>query len=160
MPSRLIFEGSYAAMATTLDDIDKQIIALLARHARATIKEIASHTGLSSPSASERLRRLEERGVIESYGIELNAESLGYAIEALVHIAPAAGTLHIVERMILETPQIVECDKVTGDDCFIARVVAHSVQELETVLSAVSTKSRTNSSIVKGKTMKRRLPPL
>lgn len=70
------------------------------------------------------------------------------------------GMLHIVERLIQDTPEIVECDKVTGDDCFIAKLFVRDMAQLDTILDRIAEKAQTNTSIVKSSPVKRRLPPL
>lgn len=143
-----------------LDDTDHKILDLLSGNARLPLKEIAAAVGLSSPSVADRLRRLEERGVLEAYTIGIRPEALGYMLQAIVRVRPMPGQLHIVERIIQETPQIVECDKVTGEDCFIARLYIRSMSELDHILDRVAERAETNTSLVKSSPVKRRLPPL
>ncbi|MHB0951063.1 MAG: Lrp/AsnC family transcriptional regulator [Allorhizobium sp.] len=143
-----------------LDEIDIRILALLADNARMSLKELAGAVGLSSPSAAERLRKLEERGVIDGFTLAINPAALGYSLQAIVRVRPMPGQLHIVERLLLETPECVECDKVTGDDCFIARIYLRSMQELDTILDRISERAQTNTSLIKATSVKRRLPPL
>ena len=70
------------------------------------------------------------------------------------------GMLHIVEKMIQDTPEFVECDKVTGDDCFIAKLLVRDMEQLDAILDRIAERSQTNTSIVKSSPVKRRLPPL
>src|SRR5690349_5924637 len=109
--------------AVDLDTIDQRMLDALARNARISLKELAEAAGLSSPSAAERLRRLEERGVIEAFTVNIAPAAIGYPLQAIVRIRPLPGQLHVVERIIQETAEFIECDKVTGDDCFIGRLV-------------------------------------
>ena len=143
-----------------LDETDRRIVDVLNRDARVSLKDLAGAVGLSSPSASERLRRLEERGVIRAFTIETDPEALGYALQAIVRIRPLPGKLHVVQRLIEETPQFVECDKVTGEDCFVARLVVRSIAQLDQILDVVAGKAETNTAIVKSQPVRRRLPPL
>ncbi|MBB4166945.1 Lrp/AsnC family transcriptional regulator [Rhizobium sp. BK538] len=143
-----------------IDDVDQRILEALAENARISLKELAQAAGLSSPSAAERLRRLEERGIIAGFTIDIDAAALGYPLQAIVRVRPLPGQLHVVQRIIQDTPQFVECDKVTGDDCFIARLVVRSMAELDTILDKVAEKAETNTSMVKASPVKRRLPPL
>jgi Lrp/AsnC family leucine-responsive transcriptional regulator len=142
-----------------LDPIDRRIIAALADNARMPLKELAAHAGLSSPSCAERLRKLEERGVLAGYGADVDVEQLGYPLAAVVRIRPMPGMLHIVEKLILDTPEITECDKVTGDDCFICRMAVRSMSDLDRVLDRIVEKAQTNTSMIKSTPVKRRLPP-
>ncbi|MBB3315347.1 MULTISPECIES: Lrp/AsnC family transcriptional regulator [unclassified Rhizobium] len=143
-----------------IDAVDQKILQALAENARISLKELAQAAGLSSPSAAERLRRLEERGIIAAFTIDIDAAALGYPLQAIVRVRPLPGQLHVVQRIIQDTPQFVECDKVTGDDCFIARLVVSSMAELDAILDKVAEKAETSTSMVKASPVKRRLPPL
>jgi len=143
-----------------LDDLDRRIVEILVEDARISLKELAQRVGLSSPSASERLKRLEERGVIRGFTIEVDPAALGYTLQAIVRIRPLPGKLHVVQELIQQIPQFSECDKVTGDDCFVGRLHIRSIGELDTILDRIADKAETSSSIVKAQPVKRRLPPL
>lgn len=143
-----------------LDDIDQRILQALVADARMSLKQLAQAVGLSSPSASERLKRLEERGVIKGFTVELDPKTLGYPLQAIVRIRPLPGQQHIVQKMIEEIPQCVECDRVTGDDCFVARLFVKTIDELDEILESVVDRATTNTSIVKAHVMRRRAPPL
>nr|AAK28497.1 BkdR transcription regulator-like protein [Agrobacterium tumefaciens] len=82
------------------------------------------------------------------------------SIRAIVRIRPLPGKLHVVQTLIAEDPQIVECDKVTGDDCFFARLHVGSIQQLDEILDRVADKAETSTAIVKAQPVKRRLVPL
>jgi Lrp/AsnC family leucine-responsive transcriptional regulator len=143
-----------------VDDIDRAMIEALAGNSRISLKELAQAVGLSSPSAAERLRRLEDRGVVTLFTIDLDPAAIGFPLQAIVRVRPLPGQLHIVERIIQDTPEFIECDKVTGDDCFIARLVVRSMGELDSILDKVAERAETNTSMIKSSPVKRRLPPL
>jgi len=143
-----------------LDETDRRIIDILARDARVSLKELAGQVALSGPSVAERLRRLEEKGIIRAFTIDLDPKALGYTLQAIVRIKPLPGKLHIVRQLIEEIPAFVECDKVTGDDCYIARLYLHSIEELDEILDRIADKAETSTSIVKAQPIRRRLPPL
>ena len=145
--------------AIGLDETDQRMLEALARNARISLKELAEAAGLSSPSAAERLRRLEERGVISAFTVDIAPEAIGYPMQAIVRIRPLPGQLHVVERIIQETPEFIECDKVTGDDCFIGRLHLRSMDQLDQILDRITDRAETNTSIVKSQPIKRRLPP-
>jgi len=146
--------------AIGLDETDQRMLEALARNARISLKELAEAAGLSSPSAAERLRRLEERGVISAFTVDIAPEAIGYPLQAIVRIRPLPGQLHVVERIIQDTPEFIECDKVTGDDCFIGRLVVRSMGELDGILDKITERAETNTSMIKATPVKRRLPPL
>jgi Lrp/AsnC family transcriptional regulator, leucine-responsive regulatory protein len=143
-----------------MDDLDKTIIGLLEANARCSLKEISAATGLTSPSVSERMRRLEERGIIRSFTVEVDPKTLGYGLQAIVRIRPLPGMLHVVERIIQDIAEFTECDKVTGDDCFIARLCFRSMEQLDAMLDRIAEKAETNTAIIKSTPVRRRLPPL
>lgn len=143
-----------------LDATDRAILEALADNSRMPLKELAARVGLSSPGVSERMRRLEERQAIQRYTIEVNPALLGYTLQAIVRIRPLPGKLREVETMMAAIPQLAECDKVTGEDCFIARLHLRSIVQLDEILSRIAEKAETNSSIVKAQVVPRRAPPL
>jgi Lrp/AsnC family leucine-responsive transcriptional regulator len=138
----------------------RDVTETLVEDARISLKELAQRVGLSSPSASERLKRLEERGVIRGFTVDVDPAALGYTLQAIVRIRPLPGKLHVVQDLIQQIPQFSECDKVTGDDCFVGRLHIRSIDELDTILDRIADKAETSSSIVKAQPVKRRLPPL
>lgn len=142
------------------DEKDQQLINALMEDARRSLKALAQISGLSSPSVAERLRKLEERGVLKGYGVEVDPRAFGYQLQAIVRIRPLPGQLHEVERQIQATPQFTECDKVTGEDCFIAKLHVRSMEQLDEILDHINTLAVTNTAIVKKNTVKRRLPPM
>lgn len=143
-----------------VDDTDKRILELLSNDGRMSVKDLAQHVGLSAPSTSERIKRLEERGVIRGFTVEIDPSSIGFNLQAIIRVRPLPGKLHVVQQLIEEIPEISECDKVTGDDCFIARLHVRSIEELDTILDRIADKAETNTSIVKLQPVKRRLLPL
>lgn len=143
-----------------LDDTDRRILEILLEDSRISLKDLAGHVGLSSPSASERVRRLEERGVIRAFTVEIDPKALGYQLQAIVRIRPLPGKLHIVRKLIEEIPEFCECDKVTGDDCYVARLHLRSIDQLDPVLDRIADHAETNTAIIKSKPIERRPPPL
>ncbi len=124
------------------------------------LKALADQIGLSSPSTSERLRRLEERGIIQTYTLEVSPQALGYQLQAIIRIRPLPGQSRAVQKLIEGTPEFYECDKVTGDDCYIVRLFVTSMEQLDTVVERIAAKAETNTVLVKSQPIKRRLPPL
>ncbi|MET0257251.1 MAG: Lrp/AsnC family transcriptional regulator [Methylobacterium sp.] len=143
----------------TPDELDRRILSALADDARISLKELAARIGLSSPSTSERLKRLEER-VIRGFLLDVSPDALGYTLQAMVRIRPLPGKLHAVQRLIEDIPQVVECDKVTGEDCFFARLHVRSIGQLDEILDRIADKSETHTAIVKSQPVRRRPLPL
>ena len=98
--------------------------------------------------------------MIEGYTVEINARALGLPLVAWLRIRPVPGALQKVAKLLQELPQIVECDRVTGEDCFIARAYVASVDELEKLIDRIIPYAMTNTSIIQSSPVKRRLPPI
>lgn len=147
-------------MLKMLDQIDRQIISVLDADGRATLAEIGAQVGLSGPAVGERIRRLREDGVIEGFTLRLDPAALGYTLEAIVRIKPRSRQLHLVEQMIREEPRFTACDRVTGEDCFIARLALMSVRELDDILLPLHERAETHTSIVKSSLLRGRTPDL
>jgi Lrp/AsnC family transcriptional regulator, leucine-responsive regulatory protein len=143
-----------------LDVIDGRIVQALLENARISLKELASEVNLSSPSVAERLRRLQEHGVIRAFTIDIDPRALGYPLQAIVRIRPLPGKLHVVQAQLDAIPEIGECDKVTGEDCFFARLYVRSIEQLDAILDRIADKAETNTAIIKSQPIARRLPPL
>ena len=143
-----------------LDGIDRRLVQLLAANARTTTADLARQVGMSPPSVADRLRRLEESGIVQGYTLDVDPAALGYTLTAIARIRPLPGQLRKVEKLIAGIGEVVECDKVTGDDCFIARLVLKSMAQLDAVLDRITELAETNTAIVKTSPVHRRLPPL
>ncbi|MBN3804228.1 Lrp/AsnC family transcriptional regulator [Paraburkholderia sp. Ac-20336] len=149
-----------SAAPVALDATDHLLLAALAQDARQPVSELARQVGLSAPSTAERVRRLEAQGVIGRFTVQIDPRALGYTLQAIVRVKPLPGQLHLVEDVIRRIPEFVECDKVTGDDCFICRLYLHSIEQLDEILSKVTERAETSTAIVKSTPVARRLPPL
>lgn len=143
-----------------IDAIDAKLLRLLDKNSRASTASLARSLGMSAPSVAERMKRLEEAGVLRKYTVEIDPRVLGYAFSASVRIRPAPGQLHKVMDLVVSMAEIVECDRITGDDCFLARVYVRSVEELDRVIDRLAPFAQTNTSIIKSSPVPRRLPPL
>jgi Lrp/AsnC family leucine-responsive transcriptional regulator len=104
-----------------IDAIDIGILEALVKDARTSVADLARSVGLSPPSVAERIRRLEEAGVIAGYTLAINPKALGLPIAAWLRIRPVPGQSQAVAELLRALPQIVECDRIIGEDCFIAR---------------------------------------
>jgi Lrp/AsnC family leucine-responsive transcriptional regulator len=143
-----------------IDAVDVRVLDALVADARISVADLARLVGLSPPSVSERIRRLEEAGVIEGYTLAINPKALGLPIAAWLRIRPAPGQLQKVVALLGALPEIVECDRITGEDCFIARAHLPSVEELEKLIDQIIPYAMTNTSIIQSSPVKRRLPPI
>ena len=140
------------------DEKDRLIVKLLTRDARMPVSELSKRVGLSSPATSERIRRLEASGLITRFTLEIDLAALGYPLQAIVRIKPRPGNMHIVEEMIMNEPGFLDCDKVTGDDCFVTRLALRSIADLDPVLLPFHEKAETNTAIIKSSPLRARIP--
>jgi Lrp/AsnC family transcriptional regulator, leucine-responsive regulatory protein len=106
------------------------------------------------------VRQLEARGVIQGFAVRLDPRALGYTLQAIVRVKPLPGQLHLVEEAIRRIPEFVECDKVTGDDCFVCRLFLKTIEQLDEILSKITERAETSTAIIKSTPVERRLPPL
>src|SRR5579863_1129414 len=141
-----------------LDDSDRRLIAALDRNARTPTSDLAKMIGLSPQSTSDRVKRLEDLGVITGFTVRLDPQALGLGIGAYIRIRPAMGELQRVAALVAEIPEIVECDRVTGEDCFIAKAFVGHVAALEGVIDRLLPYARTNTSIIQSSPVRRRQP--
>jgi Lrp/AsnC family leucine-responsive transcriptional regulator len=143
-----------------LDEIDREIIAALNDNGRMTIRDISEKIGLSSPSIKERILKLEDAGAIKGYTINVNPEVFGLAVAAHVRMRAIPGQVQRLAQLLNDTPEVVEADRVTGEDCFLAKVIVSDVQHLETVIDRFVPFSSTDTAIIQSSTVPRRLPKL
>jgi Lrp/AsnC family leucine-responsive transcriptional regulator len=104
--------------------------------------------GLSAPSVADRIRRLEEAGVIRGYTVDVDPRALGYDLGAVIRIRPHARQIPKVAQIATDTPEITECERVTGDDCFVMRLHVRDVEHLEEVIDRFTPFGQTTTSIV------------
>jgi Lrp/AsnC family leucine-responsive transcriptional regulator len=146
------------AFMMKMDEKDRLIVRLLREDARMPVSELSKRVGLSGPSTGDRMRRLEANGIISRFTVDLDLEALGYPLQAIVRIKPRPGNMHVVEDMIMNEPGFVDCDKVTGEDCFVTRLVLRSIAELDPVLLPFHDRAETNTAIIKSSPLRSRIP--
>jgi Lrp/AsnC family leucine-responsive transcriptional regulator len=139
-----------------LDESDRRLIEALDRNARTSTADLARTIGLSPQSTSDRVKRLEDLGVIAGFTVHLDPTALGLGIGAYIRVRPAMGELQRVSKLIEEIPEIVECDRVTGEDCFVAKVFVPRVDDLERVIDRLLPFAQTNTSIIQSSPVRRR----
>lgn len=130
------------------DDVDRQILAHLQTHGRMTMKELGAGVGLSAPAAAERVRRLEERGVIRGYRADVLPERVGRSVVAFIHVAIPHGRHGEFERYLSELADVVECHRITGEDCYLLRVAVPDVARLQELIDQIGVIGRTRTSLV------------
>ncbi|BCG93816.1 AsnC family transcriptional regulator [Mesorhizobium sp. 131-2-1] len=141
-----------------LDAADLKLLRILEQDARTSTAELARAVGLSAPSVAERIRKLQENGVIEGYTVRINPAALGMKLSAWLRIRPVPGQLAVVAEIIRDLPEIAQCDRVTGEDCFIALAHVGSVSELERVIDRIIPYAMTNTAIIQSSPVAPRSP--
>lgn len=141
-----------------MDDLDRKIVNVLASEGRIRLADLARQVGLSPPGAADRMRRLEERGIIRGYGADLDPAAMGLPLAAWLRIRPVPGNVHKVAALLQDCPEIVECDRVTGEDCFIAKAHVATVRDLERLIDRINPYAMTNTSVIQSSPVPRRLP--
>lgn len=147
-------------MENTLDPLDRLLLQALGQDARLSWRELASRTRVSAPTVRDRIRRLEDIGVITGFEVQLSAKSLGYTLEAIVRFKPFPGKVHILAEKIVACDRIVQCDKVTGEDAFVARLLLRDIADLDGLLEEFSTHASTQTAVIKSSPVLMRPPPL
>lgn len=121
----------------TLDPVAWKIFAALQENARFSFSELGRRVGLSGPAVAERVRRLEEAGVIRGYRVDVGFESLGLTIAALIRVSALEEKCAGLKSCAAGLPEVLECHHVTGTDSFVLKVVATSVRHLESVIETL-----------------------
>ena len=143
-----------------LDTTDRLLIAELQSDARLSLAELGRRLGLSAPAVADRLRRLEDEGAITGFAARVDPRALGFALTAVVRIRPAPRMIAKVAELAQTTPEVVECLRITGEDCFIMRAHLRDVEHLEEVIDRFTPFGQTTTSIVHSSPVPRRSLPL
>lgn len=151
-------EFSMAKISKEIDYTDRQILGELERDGRVSVSSLAARVGMSGPSVTDRIRRMENTGIIRNFTVDIDVAELGYELAAIVRIKPRPGSLHIVEKMICDEPRFTSCDAVTGDDCFVCRLAFRAMKDLDGILQPFHDRAETNTAIVKSSPVRNRLP--
>jgi Lrp/AsnC family transcriptional regulator, leucine-responsive regulatory protein len=143
-----------------IDPKNLALLRLLEKNPRAPISHLARKIGMSNPAVKERILRLEETGVLAGYRLELNPKELGYHITAFVRVRPLPGHLNKITELAQTIPQVTECHRVTGEDCFILKVFLKEISNLDRVLDKFLAHGQTTTSIVQSSPVPPRGLPL
>ena len=132
---------------SALDAIDRRMVAELQAEPRLRVAELGRRVGLSGPAVADRLRRLEDTGIL-SYRADVDPRALGYTIRAVVRISPVGGGLRLIPGIARGVPNVTECYRITGEDCYFMTVYLRTIDELEAILDLFTPHGRTTTSIV------------
>lgn len=131
-----------------LDDIGKQILKTLQEEGRISFNELGRRVGLSSPAVAERVRRMEEAGVILGYKAVVNHSRIGYPIMAFINLVVPVAQLSQADELATSIPEVLECHHITGRDVIILKVAVTSVGHLEDVINQMGVLGMTTTAVV------------
>jgi len=160
LPRKARTRVASAYEANLLDDINLRILGELQSEGRIGLAELGRRVGLSAPAIAERVQRLERAGAIRGYHADLDPAVLGFPVAAVVRIRPSPGQLARIREIAQETPEVAECHRITGEDCYLVRLHLRSIDELEDILDRFTPHGLTTTSIIHSTPVPRRGPPL
>jgi Lrp/AsnC family leucine-responsive transcriptional regulator len=131
-----------------LDAVNRRLLDLLTANPRAGVPELAKVVGMSAPAVRERVNRLHESGVIRGYRLDVDPDAVGLPVTAWVRIRPGPRQLDRIAELARQTPQVSECHRISGEDCFLLKVHIPAVADLEEILDAFQLYGQTTSSFV------------
>jgi Lrp/AsnC family transcriptional regulator, leucine-responsive regulatory protein len=144
------------AFDSQVDETNRRILSELQSDARLSLAELGRRVGLSSPAVAERLQRLEASGVVRAYQADIDPRALGLSLTVIIRVRPAPGQLPNVAELARETAEVVECHRVTGDDCYFMKAHVRDVTHLEEVIDHFVVLGQTTTSIVQSSPVPRR----
>ena len=142
------------------DEKNVDLLSLLQSDPRMSISELSRRVKLSAPAVKERVTRLEEAGIIAGYRLDLNPKALGFPVTAFVRIRPMPGQLPKIIALAQSMPEVSECHRITGEDCFILKVHLDALENLDVVLDRFLAFGQTTTSIIQSSPVPPRGPPL
>jgi Lrp/AsnC family leucine-responsive transcriptional regulator len=131
-----------------LDGKDIAILEMLQADGRIALSELGRQVGLSQPAMSERVKRLEEGGVIVGYGARINPAALGVVLTAFMRLKTTHEHIRACLKTFAATPQIIEVHRITGDDCFVLKVVVPRPEDLATIVDLIGRFGPVTTSVV------------
>jgi Lrp/AsnC family leucine-responsive transcriptional regulator len=131
-----------------LDAVDHALLGELQDDARLTHAELGRRVNLSPPAVAERVRRLFDAGVIRGFRADVDPRALGYALSVIIRVRPAPRQLHKVADLARKTPEVTECHRITGEDCFFVKAHVRDVVHLEDVIDQFAAFGQTTTSVM------------
>src|SRR6476469_3262134 len=152
----MVFGAVCSLSMKRFSEIDRRIIGELVENGRLSFAERGRRVNLAPPAVAERVQRLERTGVIAGYRAELDPRALGYPLTAIVRVKPAPGQLKRIPELAAEIPQVGECHRITGEDCFFLKVHLRSIEELSELLDQFLVYGETTTSLINASPIARR----
>jgi Lrp/AsnC family leucine-responsive transcriptional regulator len=160
MPGKPRTRDTAAYEAKLLDAVNLRLLEELTLDGRVGMAELGRRVGMSAPAVAERVQRLERAGVIKGYCAEIDPGAVGFPVSAVVRIRPSPGQLQRIPEIARETPEVAECYRITGEDCYLMRLHLRAIDELEETLDRFTPYGLTTTSIIHSAPVPRRGPPL
>ena len=136
------------ATSTQLDETNRLLLRELHADPRVTMSALARKVGMSAPAVTERVQRMQRAGVITGFSMTVDPAALGLPVTAFVRVRPAARQLAKIADLARSLDHVSECHRITGEDCFLVKVHAATIPELEETLDRFLMFGQTVSSIV------------
>lgn len=136
------------SLSEPFDPIDRRILDELQEDGRLSMAELGRRVNLSPPAVSERVQRLERTGAISGYHARVDPRAVGFPIAAVVRVAPSSGQLAKIREVAIGSPEVVDCHRITGEDCFLLKLHLRSLDDLEEVLDRFTPYGRTTTSLI------------
>ncbi len=143
-----------------LDSINRTLLEILQHDARIGYAELGRRVGLSPPAVAERVKRLEDMGIITGYRAEVDRTKLGYPLTAFIRLRTTSDLYGRLRQSLLELPEVLECHHLTGEDALLLKAACRSIKHLDEVLGRISPFGATISSIVLSSFVEHRQVPL
>jgi Lrp/AsnC family leucine-responsive transcriptional regulator len=131
-----------------LDAKDVAILEALQADGRVALSELGRKIGLSQPAMSERVQRLEEAGIIKGYGARIDPQALGLTMAAIIRLKTAHEHIKSCLKTFADLPYVVEAHRVTGDDCFVLKVIVPTPDKLATIVDTIGRFGQVTTSVV------------
>lgn len=131
-----------------LDSINWKILELLQENARQSNTEIARHVGISSPAVAERIRKLEDGGIIEGYNTKIEPFEVGYQLRALITIRAFMGRLKPFLEKVKSFDEVINCYRITGNENIVMEVILQNQKHLEQFIDQLITYGETKTQII------------
>ena len=151
---------TYNSTDGALDRVNLRLLQELRDDPRQTMAQLGRRVGMSPPAVTERVRRLEEAGIISGYRLDINPAALGLPIAAYIRVRPNPGQLSTIGELARRIPEVVECHRITGEDCFILKVYIPAMEQLDRILDRFLLYGTTTTSIIQSSPVPLRPLPL
>ena len=131
-----------------LDPLGKRILRELEANARISFSDLGRKVGLSSPAVTERVRKMEEAGIIRGYHAAIDLDGDRKMVAAFIRMTTLPENYPRVKKILEGMPEILECHHVSGEDSFVIKALVPTVQDLEAIVETLSPFGQTRTSIV------------